>query len=219
MNFNNFLEEIKSEKYVGIFIFILLILVYHIYRNMCSCKKNIENIANLDDKEITNAINRYYSSDDFVKTMTTIFEKIQKNGLQIVGDIVVTGDVKADEEISNQNYSFTEINKKIDDKNNEIIQRKREAEEIQRKAYEEYARLEAERQAAIALSIEKRRREQEAAEAEKRRIAALGTCGHTPKRQWCPTTGARVACPNGGVYNNSCHAEQNGCLNCPYWSR
>jgi len=216
MTLNKFLEEIKSEKYVGIFIFIFLILVYYIYRNICSCKKNIENMANLNDKEINNSINRYYSSDDFVKTMTTIFEKIQKNGLLIVGDIVVTGDIKADKEISDQNYSFTEINKKIDDK---ITQKKKEAEEIQRKAWEEYARLEAERQAAIALSIEKRRREQEAAEAEKRRIAALGTCGHTPKRQWCPTTGARVSCPNGGVYNNSCHAEQNGCLNCPYWSR
>ena len=83
---------------------------------MSSCKKSIENMTILDDKQITEVINKYYSSDDFVNTITNVSKKIEKNGLQILGNIDIIGNVKADGEVSNQNISFTDLNNKIDDK-------------------------------------------------------------------------------------------------------
>jgi hypothetical protein len=121
MTLNKFLEEIKSEEYVGIFICIFLFLVYFIYQKMSSCKKSIENMTDLDDKQILNAINKYYVSDDFAKNIRTIAQRLQTSGLensgfQIVGNIDVTGNIKADGEISNQNISFLDFNLKIDKK-------------------------------------------------------------------------------------------------------
>jgi hypothetical protein len=122
MILNNFLKDIKSEKYLLIFLCVFLIYIYYIYKNISFCKKNIENMAILDDKQITEVINKYYSSDDFTKSITTVAQKIQSNGLQIVGNIHLTGNVKADGEISisnsNNTISFSDLNKKIDDKIN-----------------------------------------------------------------------------------------------------
>jgi len=118
MILNNFLKDIKSEKYLLIFLCVFLIYIYYIYKNISFCKKNIENMAILDDKQITEVINKYYSSDNFTKSITTVAQKIQSNGLQIVGNIHLTGNVKADGEISirNNTISFSDLNKKIDDK-------------------------------------------------------------------------------------------------------
>ena len=127
MKFKEFLDELKLEKYIGIFILVFFVFIYIINRKICNCKKNIENMTILDDKEITNAINRYYLSNDFVRTMTSVTQKIQINGPQIVGDIIITGNVKVDGEISNQNTSYSDFNVKIDKK---IIEMKVKADRI-----------------------------------------------------------------------------------------
>jgi len=127
MKLKIFLEEIKSGKYNCIFICIFLILVYYIYKNMSFCKKSIENMTELDDKQILNAMNKYYVSDDFANNIRTIAQKIQTNGLKIEGNIDVIGNVKTDGEIrfSNQNISILDLNVKIDKK---IIEMKVKAE-------------------------------------------------------------------------------------------
>ncbi len=195
MKLNNFLEEIKSEKYLIIFIGVFLILVYCIYKNMSFCKKNIENMVILDDKQIIESVNKFYSSDDFIRSITTIFQKIQANGLQIEGNIDLTGNVKADGEISNQNISLTNFSKKIDDK----------------------IKLLADREAA---AKERRRLE---AERERLRIEALGKCG-MPKlvNLSCPgvspADNATVRCPRNDMFvtfSSDCQARREGCYNCP----
>jgi hypothetical protein len=209
MKFKEFLDKLKSEKYLLIFLFIFLILVYCIYKNMSFCIKNIENMTILEDKQITESVNKFYSSDDFVRSITTVFQKIQANGLQIEGNIDLTGNVKADGEISNQNISLTSFSKKIDDKAKLIADRK--AAEENRK-YQQWLQ---ERERQNRIDAENQRRADEAREAERRRIAALGTCGGTTSRGGCPVGGPSVRCPNGQIYGNSCIAQRAGCTGCP----
>ena len=59
------IEELKSEKYVFIFICIFLILIYRVYRNIHSCKNNIEKMTSISDDSIAEAVKQYYLSDDF----------------------------------------------------------------------------------------------------------------------------------------------------------
>ena len=114
MKLKKILEEIKSEKYVGIFICVFFIFIYYIYRKMSSCKKSIEYMTNLSDKQISEVINRFYTSTDFVRSITIALQKLEINGLLIEGDIIVNKNVNVDGEIRNNTISFTEIEKKIE---------------------------------------------------------------------------------------------------------
>ena len=123
MKLKKFLEEIKSEKYVGIFICIFFVFIYIINRKICTCKKSIENMANLSDKQISEVINNFYKSVDFLRIITNVSQKIEINGMQIEGDIIVNKNVNVDGEIRNNIISFTEVEKKIDILENKRIQR------------------------------------------------------------------------------------------------
>jgi len=205
----NFLEEIKSEKYLLFFFGIFFIFVYCIYKNISFCKKNIENMAILEDKQITESVNKFYSSDDFVRIITNVSQKIQSKGLQIVGNIDLTGNVKADGEISNKNISLTDFKIKIDDKVKLLADRKAAKEKLQ---HEQWLQ-DVQRQQRI--DAENQKKANEVRQAEEKRKAALGKCGGPTSRGSCPSSGPRVNCPNGQSYQNDCMARLSGCTGCP----
>jgi hypothetical protein len=120
MNFIKNLEDIKLKKNVGIFMCVFLILVYYIYKKMSSCKKSIENMTILDDNQIKRIINKYYLSNEYLIDLTSLSKRLQEKGILIDGDIIVTGNIKADNEINNQTISFTELDKKIEDKSKNL---------------------------------------------------------------------------------------------------
>ena len=146
------IEELKSEKYVFIFVCIFIILIYHAYRKIYSCKNNIEKMTQLSDNHISEAVKQYYLSDDFLKTMTNTSIKIKTEGLNLVGNLSVRGNIKANNEITNNQLSLSQINNNI----NNAIQNIKDFNE--RKRQQE---LEKERIRQQQLENERRRQEEE----------------------------------------------------------
>jgi len=146
------IEELKSDKYVFIFICIFIILIYHVYRNASSCKNNIEKMTPISDNNIAEAVRQYYISDDFLKTMSDISIKSQTEGLKIIGDVSIRGNIKARNEISNNQFSLSGTNNNINNK----IQNIQRQQEILRQQ-----KLEAERRRQRELENERRRQEEE----------------------------------------------------------
>jgi len=146
------IEELKSEKYVFVFICILIILIYHVYRNVSSCKNNIEKMTQLSDNRIAEAVKQYYLSDDFLRTMTDTSIKIQTEGLKIMGNLSVRGNIKASNDIMNNQFSFSGINNNI----NKVIENQQQNKERQRQ-----------------MEIEKELRRQQELENERRRQEEL----------------------------------------------
>lgn len=107
------LNEIKTGKYNLIIFVICFIFLYHIYNHISTCKKNIENMTNASNAQINDAIKRYYSSDEFIRNISLYAAQMQKNGLKVDGDLNVTGQIKATGEISNNSFSFTNLNNRI----------------------------------------------------------------------------------------------------------
>jgi len=209
MKFKEFLIELKLEKYLLIFLVIFFILVNCIYKNMSFFKKNIENMSILEDKQITEVLKKYYVSDDFTRSIKNVFQKIQSKGLQITGNIDLTGNVKADGEISNKNISLTDFKIKIDDKVKLLADRKAAKEKLQ---HEQWLQ-DVQRQQRI--DAENQKKANEVRQAEEKRKAALGKCGGPTSRGSCPSSGPRVNCPNGQSYQNDCMARLSGCTGCP----
>lgn len=71
-------------------------------------------MTNLSNKQISEVINRFYTSTNFIRIITNVVQKLEINGLLIEGDIIVNKNVNVDGEIRNNIISFTEIEKKID---------------------------------------------------------------------------------------------------------
>ena len=80
---------------------------------MLSCNKKIEKMSNTSDFQIREAVKKYYSSNEFIRNISATSIEIQKNGLQVNGDLNVIGQIKATGEISNNNFSFSSLNNRI----------------------------------------------------------------------------------------------------------
>jgi len=160
------IEELKSDKYVFIFICIFIVLIYHIYRNARACKNNIEKMTPLSDNRIAEAVKQYYLSDDFLKTMTATSIKTQTDGLKIIGNVSVRGNIRASNEIMNNQFSLSGTNNNINNKIQNIQRQK----EILRQQ-----QLEAERRRQQELENERRRQEEE------RKRRENNTCNINPQ--------------------------------------
>jgi hypothetical protein len=182
MNSIGLLDEIKSGKYVGIFLCVFIILIYQIYKNMFSCKNKIETMVDLSDSRIAEVVKRFYLSDEFIKNMSVISTKIETEGLNIIGNISVNGQIKATKEISANNYSLTGLNTKI---NNTQEIKQKQAEE--RKKVEAARLVEVARQAEAARQLEAARQAEIARQAEAARLKAeadrkaQSTCNINPQ--------------------------------------
>jgi len=168
------IEELKSEKYVFAFICIFIILIYNVYRNVRSCKNNIEKMTQLSDNRIAEAVKHYYLSDDFLRTMTDTSIKIRTEGLKLIGNLSVRGNIKASNDIMNNQFSLTSINNNINNKIGAIqrqqeILRQQQFAEAERRRQQEQAEAERRRQEEIRRQEEQRR---QAAEAERQRQVA-----------------------------------------------
>ena len=152
------IEELKSEKYVFIFICIFIILIYHVYKNICSCKNNIEKMTPISDDRIAEAVKQYYLSDNFLKTMASTSIKIQTEGLKFDGNISVNGNIKANNEITNNQFSLSGTNTSI---NNAIESKQREQDNLRR---QQLAEAEQRRQQEQQAAEQRRQQEQQAAE-------------------------------------------------------
>lgn len=71
-------------------------------------------MTSLTNKQISEVINNFYKSVDFLRIITNVSQKLEINGAHIEGDIIVDKNVNVDGEIRNNIISFTEIEKKID---------------------------------------------------------------------------------------------------------
>ena len=85
------LEKIKSGKYNIIIFAISFIFIFHIYNHISTCQNKIENMADVSEAQIAEAVKKYYISDDFIKSITAAAAQVQKDGLTISGDLNVTG--------------------------------------------------------------------------------------------------------------------------------
>jgi hypothetical protein len=113
MFLSDLLNEIKTGKYNFIIFVISFIFLFHIYNHMLTCNKKIENMSNASDIQIREAVKRYYSSDEFIRNISVTAAQKPRNGLQINGDLNVTGQITATGEISNNNFSFSSLNNRI----------------------------------------------------------------------------------------------------------
>ena len=114
MDFTKLLQEIKSGKYNLIIFIICFIFLYDIFNKILSCKKNVENMTNVADAQITAAIKRIYESDDFIKSISAAAALVQKDGLKITGDLTVTGNIRASGDVSNGKFSLNALNTRVD---------------------------------------------------------------------------------------------------------
>ena len=91
MELANLLYDIKSGKFNLIFYFIFFIFIFHIYDKLSTCYKITENMADVSEIQIENAVKQYYLSDEFIKNISLVSAQIQQNGLKIPGNLEITG--------------------------------------------------------------------------------------------------------------------------------
>ena len=114
MIYTEIFNEIRSGKYNLVIFATCFVLLFYIFNHISNFKKDIENMADASDAQINDAVKKFYSSDEFIKNITAVSLQIQKDGLKINGDLIVTGQIKATGEISNNSFSLSELNSKID---------------------------------------------------------------------------------------------------------
>jgi len=112
-------KDFKFHKII-IICSIFILIYYYINKNKKTCKKNIEKMTVISDKLIEMELKNFYTSDVFLKIMNNISNKIKSNGLQIKGDLLVTGNINSTGEISNNNYSFSKTNNSINNNQEKI---------------------------------------------------------------------------------------------------
>jgi len=118
MILNKFINEIKTGDYNLIIFIMCLFLLYYTYNHILTCKNKIENMANLSNSQIDEAVKRYLiNTDEFIRDITDRSNQIQRNGLQINGDLVVTGSIKSTGEISNNQFSLSGLNNRTNSGN------------------------------------------------------------------------------------------------------
>ena len=120
------LEDLSSGKYNLILIGIIFIFIFHQYwcgsrfsRSMRQnrCKEQMTNVSN----DINAAISRIYKADvEAIRNLADLSKKIQDGGLTVAGNLIVRGTIKSEGEISNNSFSLSGLNSKIDSINSQI---------------------------------------------------------------------------------------------------
>jgi hypothetical protein len=117
-----FLEDLNSGKYNFILFCIICILLFHQYWCISNMKKNYikEPMADLSS-DIRQAVRQVYLADiQAIRNLSEVASKLQREGLTIAGDLRVSGKVIAGGEISNNSYSLSGLDKKIDKENSAL---------------------------------------------------------------------------------------------------
>jgi hypothetical protein len=94
--------------------FLLIILFIYVIYLHCkiSKNKNIENFAVTDD--IKAAIKEIYNTDmEAVRQLAKMADDIQKGGLKVNGNLIVTGTITSTGDISSASYSLSGLNTSI----------------------------------------------------------------------------------------------------------
>jgi hypothetical protein len=95
----------------------ILLIITIIYLVISYCKrKKIENFAlSSDDKnEVRVLIKEIYNTDmDAIRTLAKMADDIQRNGLEVKGNLIVTGTIKSTGDISSASYSLSGLNTSI----------------------------------------------------------------------------------------------------------
>jgi hypothetical protein len=127
-------EDLASGKYNLILICVLFIFMFHQYWCASSVDKSIrrnqdkktESMSNISN-DIKEAVRQQYVADvEAIRNLSEIATKLQKEGLTIPGNLIVTGtitsngQIKSNGEISNNNYSLSSLNGKIDNINSSL---------------------------------------------------------------------------------------------------
>jgi predicted PurR-regulated permease PerM len=108
---------LNTGRYNLIIFIICFILLYYIYNYIIKCNNNIEKMTNASDSQINDAVKKYLvNSDEFIKNITNSANQIQRNGLQINGNLNVSGSIKTTGDISNNQNSLSGMNNRINQK-------------------------------------------------------------------------------------------------------
>jgi len=95
----------------------ILLIIIIIYLVISYCKrKNIENFAlSTDDKnEVRVLIKEIYNTDmDAIRTLAKMADDIQKGGLKVNGNLIVSGTITSTGDISSAKYSLSGLNTSI----------------------------------------------------------------------------------------------------------
>jgi len=113
MFITDFFKEIKTGNNILIIFIIGFILLYTIYNYLLVCNNKIENMSNISEREINEAIKKYYSSNEFVYNISLKAAQKQGNNLKIDGNLYIDGNITALGEIGNNSFSFTNLNNRI----------------------------------------------------------------------------------------------------------
>jgi len=77
-------------------------------------------MANVSD-DINAAINKIYKADvEAIRNLADLSKKIQTDGLTVAGNLTVKGTIKSEGEISNNSFSLSGLNSKIDSINSQL---------------------------------------------------------------------------------------------------
>jgi len=108
---------LNTGRYNLIIFIICFILLYYIYNYIIKCNNKIEKMTNVSDSQINDAVKKYLvNSDEFIKNITNSANQIQRNGLQINGNLNVSGSIKTTGDISNNQNSLSGMNNRINQK-------------------------------------------------------------------------------------------------------
>lgn len=101
-------------------ILLIIIFIYVIYlHSKINNIKNIENFAVTDD--IRAVVKEIYNTDmEAVRQLAVMATKLNAGGLEIPGNLIVTGTIKSTGDISSANYSLSGLNNSITNNNNNI---------------------------------------------------------------------------------------------------
>jgi microcystin-dependent protein len=93
MELNKLFFDISIGKYnVLLYIVIIGLVVYFYIKFPCDKSNNLnENMTNVTDTQLADAVKKYYLSDEFVKNISVVAAQIQQSELNILGDLNVKG--------------------------------------------------------------------------------------------------------------------------------
>ena len=131
-----FLEDLKNGDFKSIVLVIFAILLFNLYwcvsrksrstrQNRCVSRKSRstnkkESMANVSN-DINDAISRIYKADvEAIRNLADLSKKIQDGGLTVAGNLIVRGTIKSEGEISNNSFSLSGLNSKIDSINSQL---------------------------------------------------------------------------------------------------
>ena len=119
------LEDLNSGKYNLVLFGILFIFMFHQYWCASSvqfarCKDNKEPMADVSN-DIKEAVKQVYLADvEAIRNLSEVATKINAGTFVFPGNLTVSGQIKANGEISNNSQSLASLNSKIDSVNSSL---------------------------------------------------------------------------------------------------